>query len=73
MSIKLKPINKHIVNGSTLMGFGITVILLTLEVWETTQGKIMLVWGITGGLWFLFLGVYEILISVTTHKLFEEQ
>lgn len=68
--MKLKPISRHIVNGSGLMGFGITVIFLSFEVLDTH--KIIGMWSLFAGIWFLFLGVYEIAISVVSRNFFDE-
>lgn len=70
MAIKFKSINKHIIDGSTLMGFGLAVILLSLQALDIS--RIMGIWSLVGGIWFLLLGVYEIFISFLSNKFFED-
>ena len=65
----LRPISTHIVNGATLMGFGIAVILLSLQVIQTN--KKIGIWSLSGGIFFLLMGVYEILVSLKTGGFFE--
>ena len=67
--MKFKSINKHIVNGSTLMGFGITILFLSKEI--INDHNIIGIWGLGGGIWFSLLGLYELFISVVSKKFFE--
>jgi hypothetical protein len=63
--MNLKPINIHLVNGSTMMGFGIVAVYLGLDViskstlFEQTIG----IPTIVGGIWFLCLGIYEMFLG----------
>ena len=71
MCFKLKPLSLHIVNGSTLMAFGLAVLFVAFNVLEISS----LSWGLIGigsAIWFLFLGVYEFAIAVRFREFFDE-
>ena len=67
----MKPISRHLVNGSTLMGFGITVILMSLNL--LTTNKFLGTWSLLSGVWFLLLGAYECLIAAFSKTFFEQE
>ena len=70
MCFKLKPISLHIINGSTLMAFGLAVLFASFEVLKISNLSGLI--GIGSAIWFLFLGVYEFAIAIRFREFFDE-
>src|SRR3989344_2945414 len=70
MCFKLKPLSLHMVNGSTLMAFGLAILFVAFEVLEISSLSGLI--GIVSAIWFLLLGVYEFAIVVRFREFFDE-
>ena len=58
------------INGSTLMAFGLAVLFAAFEVLKISSLSGII--GIGSAIWFLFLGVYEFAIAVRFREFFDE-
>lgn len=58
------------INGSTLMAFGLAVLFAAFEVLKISNLSGLI--GIGSAIWFLFLGVYEFAIAVRFREFFDE-
>jgi len=58
------------VNGSTLMAFGLAILFIAFEVLEISNLSGLI--GIGSAIWFLLLGVYEFAIVIRFRDFFDE-
>ncbi len=76
--MKFKLISSHTANACSVMGFGIVLILLALQVLEIRNLNLFLVGfstaiGLGIGLLFLLLGLYQLFIATISGNFFRER